>query len=42
MARWSSSHHWKYIISMVGVGHLGHDDAMEAGGRQVEPPWPSG
>ena len=25
-----------------GVGHLGHDEAMEAGGRQVEPPWPSG
>ena len=25
-----------------GVGHLGHDDAMEAGGREVEPPWPSG
>ena len=25
-----------------GVGHLGHDEAMEAGGCKFEPPWPSG
>ena len=26
-----------YIILVKGAGHLGHDEAMEAGGREFDP-----